>query len=139
MNKKGLFFSIDVAIAFLLVILFVGGILFYLQQSQREIYSYQVLDAMGQDILRVLEVDGTLRQAVDLGTTVVLGQFLNELPASICGKISIFDSSQNEISSATKSGCSVDPDKVSVYRSFITTGANANYARLDISFVEVVG
>jgi hypothetical protein len=134
-NKKGVLFSVDAVFALVTLLFMTSAIMFSISQDQSSLYSSQMLTRIGQDSLGLLEKDLSLQQAIDLSTTVILTRYLNSLPDSICADIYLYDTTQNQIDSASKDGCTVLAQKSIIRRSFITVGLNPYYAQMEISFI----
>jgi hypothetical protein len=135
-NRKGIVFSLDAILALAIMITIVVGTLFFVNHQVDTSFNRKSLDTIARDSLTVLEKDYTLRTAVDINNLEIVSRFMNAFPSHICSSIIIYDSSNNEVLTGSKSGCSQAAQRSVARRTFITTGRNRYIAEMTVWFNE---
>jgi len=137
LRKKGIIFTLDAIFALMAALTIISASLFYMGQVGKIPFNKQALGKISQDSLTILEKDGTLGKAVEIGSAATLSSFLNSLPSNLCGKIEINDASKNNILAALKPGCTGSNELVISVRAFVGNNFNVYYARMEIWYKEV--
>ncbi|MFT7615317.1 MAG: hypothetical protein ACI8Y7_000123 [Candidatus Woesearchaeota archaeon] len=103
MKKRAVFFTLDAFFALLVV--FIIGTFIFVHLNQATVSPSTRLQNLAQDSLLVLELNGTLSNAV-AGSNATIVAYLNTvLPQSVCGNITIFDASDTLIRVSHKEAC----------------------------------
>lgn len=105
MNKNGIFFTLDILVAIVLVFLFAIFVMSNLSFSFQDTKATDLqLVSLGQDLSLVLYEKGFLQESID-GSNTNVQYYLNfALPNQICSDVTSY---LNEVvvSSVSKSGC----------------------------------
>lgn len=84
--KKGLFFSLDVAFATVIAIIFIVGILFNLDKSQEGKFEELYLSKLANDVLVTLDKNGMLET---LDKTLIENTIKDVLPDNLAFKLNV--------------------------------------------------
>lgn len=133
MNKKSIIFTLDAILAILIAGVMITSSYFYISQTKISQLNRQNLYKISLDVLTILEKDGTLYDSVRTGSTSDLNDFLNLLPAQICGSFTIYDHESNVIQSVQKADCDTTQPVFS-RRVFVGNNFDIYYAEAKLGF-----
>jgi hypothetical protein len=131
LNKKGIIFTLDAIFALIAAVTIITAAMFYMSQVSKLPYNMQALNRLAQDSLTVMEKDGTLRQAIETGSTSRMVIFLDSLPDQICAKIDLKSKNHVMLYNATKTGCTSSDEYVITRRVFIANNFNIYYSKAE--------
>ena len=106
-------------------------VLFFMNRVSMVPYNKQALHRLNQDSLTILEKDGSLRQAIETGSTEDIENFINALPNQICAEINLIDSNRYIVKTTVRAGCPDEKESVFERRAFIANNFNVYYARME--------
>lgn len=109
LKNKAIIFSIDSMIALFSAIILIGIAFFYISEVETLNWSQPSSYITALDTLNVLRIDKTLENSIKNNSNESLILFLNNMfPENICGKIQLFNSSEDLLIQAKKENCNID-------------------------------
>ena len=127
MPKKGIIYTLDVIIALFMALGIVAFAFTYLEETSHSFNNNVYV--LSLDSLGMLEKDYTLQRAVQQNSAVLLQQFVNTLPAPLCGNISIYSGEQQKQWSVQANNCTQGNDLALARRAF-AVNATLYYAEM---------
>jgi hypothetical protein len=131
LNKKSILFTLDSIFALVIALIILSAVIFSLRSLSVKNWSETNINELGMDYLTILENNDMLEYSVNSQTTGELKTFLNSfLKENMCGKLRIYDSSDNMILEESKTGC-VDQKSVFITKRSFVVNNNFYYAAFE--------
>lgn len=131
-NRKGFIYTLDAIFALMIAAIIIFASFQYLSQTHIARFNRSDLYRLSNDALAVMERNSGLSNVVS-GSTSSAQNYVNSLPAQVCGNLTVLSTGNSLIGNAVKSGCdSANVDELVVARRiFVHSNSSTYYAKLE--------